>query len=204
MDVPRGEDAMIYLTRLEGPYQFPSPYQVHSMVGDLVGKQPHRCLYRYDHRGTSAEVWVQTKAPLGMDSVPGWKTETQALDLADVGTQLGFRVRLNPTVCVEGKKRDLIGYIKGDASWFQARERAIRHWFDQRAEALGFRVGDFAIEDHRWREVDKPGYPVCFGEVDVAGILTVTDKAKLIAAVENGLGRERAFGCGLMFLYEVQ
>jgi CRISPR system Cascade subunit CasE len=44
------------------------------------------------------------------------------------------------------------------------------------------------------------GKPVEFGRLDFEGVIEVTNPAALLAAVVTGLGRARAFGCGLMLL----
>jgi len=203
----------VFLTRLKAPFAFPSPYQIHLMTGDIAGEQVSRrkCLHRFDDAGINTEMWLQTEAPPNLDKSP-WKAETHALDLSGInaGQQMGFRVRLSPSVCVKGRRQDMVGYVKQTLpphmqSCSAARPEAVKQWFAKRADSLGFTVNDFEIEGHRWQKIDKPGAakPIEFNELDVAGIMTVTDTAKLINAVKNGIGRERAFGCGMMFLYVV-
>ena len=43
-------------------------------------------------------------------------------------------------------------------------------------------------------------HPVTFSEIDYEGVLTVTDPEKLTAALFGGIGRARAYGCGLMLV----
>ena len=55
-------------------------------------------------------------------------------------------------------------------------------------------------EVHRY-EFAYPGKkPIEFSEIDFAGALTVADPEKLRAALFTGIGRARAYGCGLMLV----
>lgn len=100
----------IFLTRMKAPFALPTPYQIHMMAGDIAGNQTSRrkCLYRFDLNGFNTEMWLQTEESPNLDKCP-WKAETQSLNLSGFqnGRQLGFRVRMNPAICVEGRRRDL-------------------------------------------------------------------------------------------------
>lgn len=204
----------ICLTRFRAKFQYPTAYQVHLLAGALAGKQESKrmCLYHYTHNGMDAELWLQTVGPTTVDDTGPWKAEMQTLDLSTMklGPQLGFRVRLSPCITQQGHRRDLVEYVKSKGgrsmTWDEARQETPRMWFDQRVDHLGFTVGDLAVEGSRWTKFTKPGCadPVEFGELDVAGIMTITNIERFLNTATNGMGKERAFGCGLMFLYEVE
>lgn len=141
------------------------------------------------------------------------------------GDRLGFALRANPTIARQmapgqrGKRSDVVMdalYALPSGTRAEARTEAIvtagTAWLTRQGARLGFtpedttlkvdgyetirieRVGDEDRHD-RW----KPA-PLSFGRLDFEGVLRVQDPAVFLAAVAQGFGRARAFGCGLMLL----
>jgi len=50
------------------------------------------------------------------------------------------------------------------------------------------------------RPARKRPEPIRYGVLDFEGVLTVTDPTRFLAALPQGFGRARAFGCGLMLI----
>ena len=72
-----------------------------------------------------------------------------------------------------------------------------------RAEKYGFRLqpDEFSVVESRWFSFVKGNdtlKKVVFHAVTFEGILTVTNEALLRDALQNGIGREKAYGCGMM------
>ena len=197
----------IYRTLLKSKFQFPTLYQIHLMVGELAGvnNTNNRCLYCFDHDGTTANVMIQTRKPIPLDDLGPWRGTCQEMQIPDA-EQFGFRIRLTPTICVQGHKKDLVGYIreKNGLTWDESRFEAPNVWFDKRVQHLGFRVDECTVEGFSWAKFTKPdGNIVEFPTLDVAGILRVSDRGQFEKSVTNGIGDERAYGCGLILLYQV-
>ena len=103
-----------------------------------------------------------------------------------------FNVIVNPTRRNSATKK-LIP-VKG--------REAIRQWFCQRAiESWGFKI----LPDHLdvgsvdvLQFTDKRQQPVTLAQAHVSGRLLVTDSLKFKNSFELGIGRGRAFGCGLL------
>jgi CRISPR system Cascade subunit CasE len=147
------------------------------------------------------------------------------------GDRLGFVLRANPAMAVRkpgklrGMRVDAIMHAKfklapEDRREFRADEvkRVALDWLFKRADNLG---ADFDAD-----RCDATGYSqVCiprikadrkqpsggqsdktieYSEIDFSGRLTVTDPAKLKAALFNGIGKARAYGCGLMMVRRLQ
>lgn len=86
-------------------------------------------------------------------------------------------------------------------------QQATPEWLVRQGERHGFAVEQDAIlatayEQHR---VPRKGSAndMRFSTVDFSGVLTVTDPDKLLTAIHQGLGKCKAFGCGLLLVKPV-
>ena len=133
------------------------------------------------------------------------------------GDRLAFRLRANPTVAKstgEGKRSHRADVLMDARKPFSPGERtsqacvnametAARDWLKSRAEALGFalpvepEVGAYRQHVLSKQEIARP---IRFSSVDYEGLLEVTDPERLIETLAHGVGRAKAFGCGLMML----
>ena len=79
-------------------------------------------------------------------------------------------------------------------------ERA-RHWLGVQGNLRGFFLESLAVEDYRVSALKRRGgQDATFGVLDLKGTLTVRDPERLSQMLVTGLGRARAFGCGLMLV----
>lgn len=106
--------------------------------------------------------------------------------------QYRFKVIVNPTrrdnasrKLVPVRGRDLV------APWFA--ERALASWGFE-ASARHLQVDKIDVLQFK----DKAQRPVTVGQAYVQGLLRVTDRDRFVASFEQGIGRARAFGCGLL------
>ena len=74
------------------------------------------------------------------------------------------------------------------------KRQAARHGFDFSEDLLSVD----AYTRHRGKKGD-----IKFSTVDFSGELLVTDAAALTAALAHGIGRAKAFGCGLLLVQRV-
>lgn len=133
-----------------------------------------------------------------------------------VGDRLAFRLRANPTVAKSvagkrGQRADVLMAAKKlfppgqrtGAECVQAMDQAARDWLATRSEASGFSLPVLQeVGAYRQHALKKPGRrdPIQFSSVDYEGLLEVTDPGRLIETLAQGVGRAKAFGCGLMLL----
>lgn len=79
---------------------------------------------------------------------------------------------------------------------------AVSDWFADRArQSWGFEVSPEHLQVDKievLRFKDKNGYPVTLSQAHVQGWLRVTDRDKFRHSFVQGIGRGRAFGCGLL------
>lgn len=146
-----------------------------------------------------------------------------------VGDRLGFLLRANPTVAVrrEGRhstRADVVMHAKhklppGERSLDAARiQELVLDWLAARGAATGAEFDTSRCEVSGYRQVVLPRSPasqtasprppprartpepISFSEVDISGVLTVTEPQKLRTALFEGVGRARAYGCGLLLV----
>lgn len=102
-----------------------------------------------------------------------------------------FEVVINP--CQRHNKSRKIVPIKG--------REAIAEWFINKSpQSWGFKVVSEEIEatNNHVKQFDKKGHQVTQGYATVIGTLQVIDKEKFIKSFQQGIGRGKAFGCGLL------
>ena len=79
---------------------------------------------------------------------------------------------------------------------------AVAQWFRERAEASwGFQVSAQNLQVDSIDVLqfkDKKHRPVTIAQAHVQGVLRVTDKEVFANSFAKGIGRARAYGCGLL------
>lgn len=136
------------------------------------------------------------------------------------GQRLGFKLRVNPTVCItdsqgKSKRHDVLMHAKKQPeaksmtaadltivmqhaahSWI-ADERRLQSWGVE-LEALPDMI---SYEQHKSKK--RGGHNVQFSSVDFQGVLTVKEPELFLAQYAKGFGRAKALGCGLMLIRPV-
>ncbi|MDN3554304.1 type I-E CRISPR-associated protein Cas6/Cse3/CasE [Halomonas almeriensis] len=134
----------------------------------------------------------------------------------EVGEQLAFRLRANPTVAKpvagkRGRRADVLmaakypfesGGNRKNQACADAMDAAAREWLEKRAESWGVRLPvPPEVGGYRQHALPKnSGEPIRFSSIDYEGLLEVTDPGRLIETLSHGIGRAKAFGCGLLLL----
>jgi CRISPR system Cascade subunit CasE len=194
----------------------------HRLVWSLMSDDPNRTrdfLWREEQPGAFLILAPRPANGNGglfvVESKP-WEPTLRA------GDRLGFMLRANPTVSrsaearepgkrgVRGKRHDVVMDALHDvAPGLRAAQRpdavvaAGRQWLIQQGIRVGFAPDVNALRVDGYdtvRMLRSDERPVEFGQLDFEGVVEVTDAAAFLTAVATGLGRARAFGCGLMLL----
>jgi CRISPR system Cascade subunit CasE len=189
----------------------------HGLVWSLFSRsdEPSRdFLFREIEPGSY--MIVSNRAPEDLHGL--WKVKSQQFEPAlRIGDRLGFVLRANPAMSVPqpGKKRglrvDAIMHAKSKLSKTERTEfnegdaqRVALDWLIKRATAIGVEFDTDSCTATGYRQVQiprqRPEKPIEFSEIDYDGVLTVTDPGKLGAALAAGIGRAKAYGCGLMLI----
>lgn len=128
------------------------------------------------------------------------------------GDQLHFTLRANATRTRKGKGRvDVVMDALYDLPPAQRAERRMQTastegaaWLARQGERNGFGLLHCDVTDYSVRALPahkgvRKGQPQ-FGILDLQGLVQVTDPDAFVSVLQTGLGRAKAFGCGLMLV----
>lgn len=134
------------------------------------------------------------------------------------GQRLAYKLRVNPTICMtdkQGKQRrhDVMMHAKRCATESGATtpadinlamEQAAIAWLANkpRLERWGITLDSAPlIECYTQHRSDKKhNHTIRFSSVDFDGVLTVQDPTVFLSQYQQGFGRARGLGCGLMLI----
>jgi CRISPR system Cascade subunit CasE len=178
-----------------------NPYEMHrTLVRAFVKDEndsPARFLWRLQLDGMWArpDILVQS-AQRGnwdaLESFPGYlasSVESKQIALESLlkeGRRYRFRLRANPTVCRNGKRRGLVG------------EDAQLAWLLRLAPRYGFQAESVLVTSSETMMAFKEGRPVTLRTATYEGLMVCTDVKLLENALLQGIGRGKAFGLGLL------
>jgi len=187
---------------------------------------PRDFLFRRDDRdGLPRYHVVSARAPQVRDTA--WRVQTRPFaPQLRAGMRLRFDLRANPVVAGHNEhgahvRHDVVMQAKtklvherGLTQWKEWQDddkpqmqelvfRTCTGWLKRQAARHGFDFAEDALNvDAYTRHRGKKG-DVQFTTVDFSGELLVTDAAALTEALVRGIGRAKAFGCGLLLVRRV-
>jgi CRISPR system Cascade subunit CasE len=89
-------------------------------------------------------------------------------------------------------------------------DAVLENWLKAQGERLGFelvtgsdRLSKLQNSAYAWHGLNSKGKKAGFSSVDFTGQLCVTDTEKFEQALFHGIGRSKAFGCGLLMIRRV-
>lgn len=165
-------------------------------------------------RGLPLFYVLSTVQPEPVPSLLACETKPFAPHL-HTGQHLAFKLRANPVVArkEEGRQRsrrhDVLMDAKqasreegeADPAAIQARmDEAARQWLGdgERAERHGYRlIAEPHVSGYRQHTYRRKGGEIRFSSVDFEGSLEVTDPERFQRTLAEGIGRSKAFGCGM-------
>jgi CRISPR system Cascade subunit CasE len=178
-------------------------FPTHSFEG---GSQ--RPLWRLDRLGHSLYLLIaSTVKPdfahlieqLGWgSSQQTWETKAYGpfLEHLQQGQKWQFRLRANPTHSV---KRQEAPRDRGIV-YPCVRIDKQKQWLATRAQKYGFSLDGFELMDRDVRQFERQGEKVTLHLATFEGLLTVENPVLLREALIGGIGRAKAYGCGLLTL----
>jgi len=110
----------------------------------------------------------------------------------------GFEIRMNPTKRSRNSGKTIAIENSALIDWFLDPKKEIERGFTVAKESL--QVQDIGVQ----RFQKEIGTDVVHGTATFIGKLKVTDRQAFIKSFQNGLGRARAFGFGLLQLVPLQ
>ena len=206
-----------------------SPQAMHAVVmgatGGNIGDGPGRVLWRVD-RGTTTALYILS--PLEPDcsqlvaEVGAAGTQARTLDYSpflaslDAGQLWAFRLAANPSYSASrgpGVRGQRYGHVTVEQQRQWLVERAPRHGFelmpvdhvdDEGSDGAVMVVHRERPVFNRRRSEGEGRDRVTINRTVYEGVLRITDPDSLRRALIAGIGRSKAYGCGLMTLARVR
>ncbi len=191
-----------------------SPYVFHSEVElsfpRRLDEERKRMLWRVDYLGDTCYLLVlSAELPdfLHIASKFGYghwerKNYNPLLARLQSGQIWRFRLRANPIQSSFTEKNEKSGRGKVFAHVTQQQQR---QWLIGRAQACGFSLHEnaFDVVHTEWKKFHKAkrsSHEVILRIADFEGILTISDAESFKHTLLSGIGRAKAYGCGLLTL----
>lgn len=208
----------MYLTRVkldvkkrETMKALSSPNLFHGAIEDSFGRDRERKLWRIDlFRGDHYLLIVSSKKPeldgivrqFGKLEDSGYESRDYDpfLERIMAGSYWHFRLTANPVKSLMHSSTEM--KTRGSVN-AHITETYQKEWLIQRAEKNGFclQADEFDVVNHRWYSFRKGygGHPlVSFISVTYEGVLRVQEPDKFRNLLCTGIGREKAYGQGMM------
>lgn len=211
--------------RRETGYLLASPQRIHAALAGSFpadgGDGEKRMLWRIDNLVNSLYIITQSRQKPDFTHIVeqyGWPAAKQQwltkeyepfLERLQAGQTWQFRLRANPVRSVlktrtEEHRGQLRPYGNEDSQKKWLQEKGVLHGFrfltngdiPQNLEVVQKEIKEFDRFDPAAKECKK----VTISMVTFEGILVVENREKLTAAMVNGIGRAKAYGCGLLTL----
>lgn len=196
-----------------------SPQNLHAAVlagfSDARPKEDGRVLWRLDTQ-PSHKVLLYIASPdkpdlahlvdqAGWPTTEAWQTRSydDLLESLRTGQRWQFRLTANP---VRSGRRDgwtetkPLGHVtvKQQEQWLL--DRTERHGFRICASTVGEHDPDVGLVNRTVRRFTRAGTQVTISMATFEGHLEISDPDALRRALTNGIGRAKAYGCGLLTL----
>lgn len=193
-------------------------YKEHQTLWNLFEIDPNAnrdFIYRYEMRqGKPSYYIVSERPPTNGHGI--WMIETKEYDpKISTGQKFSFVLRANPVVTKNGKKHDVVMAEKHRIDYKnipvstrpplqQIVQQAGEKWLIQRADDNGFSIEEefVSVDRYQLHESFKPKskHSIRFSTIDYQGVLKVSNIDKFQKTLLNGLGKSKAFGCGLLLV----
>ena len=199
----------------------------HRLIWSVFGDHKKRKRdFLFRQTGRSEFLSLSQRAPVASALIPDPDVQKKTLDFR-VNDLITFKLQANATkrISYQGKIRrvdvvmdalhEIPGRIvkPGNENSLRAEQRMNianiegRKWLDRQGKQFGFTVENMVIEDYRqicpMLGLSR-GRGSRVGILDIAGILRVAERDAFTSAVVNGVGRSRAFGCGLIVVNKIR
>jgi CRISPR system Cascade subunit CasE len=189
-----------------------SPQLLHGAVEQSFDGSRKRNLWRVDWLGGACYLLVLSSGQPHLSHIAEqfgypqtekpWDTKSydKLLTRLQAGQTWQFRLRANPVRnSFQDQDKDL-GRGKVFAHVTQAQQK---QWLLSRAEACGFTLAEdeFDVVHTQWvkfRKGTDGSREVTLRTATFEGMLTITDAERFQQALLSGIGRAKAYGCGLM------
>ena len=199
-------DNTMYLSRFLIPKQQMlkrrvfSEYDLHKLIWTCFPDRPDEkrsFLFRTEELSSGIQILLLSReqpVPIPFAAWDGTKSFSASFA---AGSLFMFRLKANPVQ--RGSADRKLHAITNEA--------ALSDWLHRKADRHGFSlksVPEFSACHLAAFSKKQNQAQIALNIVDISGVLSVTDADAFAAAVRNGIGRGRAFGCGMLLLRRIE
>jgi CRISPR system Cascade subunit CasE len=195
-----------------------SPQMIHAAVESSsptkIDDNFQRNLWRLDKLGNSLFLLVVSEDKPDFQHIidqfgwpasdQKWETKTYDSFLSNItnGQQWQFRLCANPVHSFKSKTDE----AKRGKIYAHITNERRKKWLLDRAEKLGFylKEEEFDIMEQDEKKFRRENKMVTISQVIFEGILIVKDSMLFRQSMTNGVGRAKAYGCGLLTVMRVR
>ncbi|MGI6736864.1 MAG: type I-E CRISPR-associated protein Cas6/Cse3/CasE [Anaerovoracaceae bacterium] len=196
------------ITRRATQIALASPNKIHGAVEEAFDQKQKRNLWRLDRlKGSEYLIILSSDRPdlsviskqFGFSGDTGeTKDYEPLLRRITKGSRWHFRLVSNPTHSIKTKngRGKVVAHVS--PKWQIA-------WLEQKSRKNGFVFSDVKVVGSKWLIFNKRnrGQKIKIKEVTFEGELTVENEEKFKNALINGIGREKAYGMGLLTVVQI-
>ena len=201
-------------------------YREHQLLWNFFSGDPDAerdFLFRYELRHGMLKYYILSQR-IPRDETGMWEIASKELKPSlQPGEKLAFVLRANPVITVKdenGKRRrhDVVmhekhcmGYNKLPVNKRPPLQQLVEQggvkWLTARADKCGFTFSKHSIrvegyQQHQARRKQQKKL-IRFSTIDFEGVLTVDNPDQFINTLYRGLGKSKAFGCGLLLVRKI-
>lgn len=181
--------------------------RIHGMIESSFPGERKRKLWRIDRLSGEDYLLLLSPDPPKTNNLPEqigydnsvWETKSYdgLLSRITKDSKWHFRLTANPTVSIVSKG-DKRGKVKAVTIAHKQRE-----WLKRQGSIKGFYIDDkkpntFDVVKSEWKTFKKGGREIQILSVTFEGVLSVTDPETFCNTLTEGIGREKAYGMGLL------
>lgn len=187
----------------------------HKLIWSLFSTPESSRDFLFRETSDRSYLIVSRRAPSDAHNL--WRLQTKEYaPTFTPGERLGFVLRANPAASApshegkRGRRVDAVMHKKrpraeraGAAFDADQEQAAALEWLYKRAERLGvcFETTLCAASGYRTHTISRrEGAAIRYASVDYEGVLRVVEPSLLVGALGAGIGKAKAFGCGLLLL----
>lgn len=186
--------SVLYLVRKDiKALKITDAYGIHRMVYSLFpreNEQERRFLYcDTSNEKAKKQILILSKEPPKAREYGTLRSKEISEDFLH-GDIYGFRVRMNPVMRKTGNPKPVP--ITGIEN--------LLAWFHRRAPDFGFQVLDetLQVSDVGVQQIDKGNHLITHSAAVFSGVFSVSNRERFVRSFENGIGRAKGFGFGLL------
>jgi len=169
-------------------------YKMHQSVWDLFGNKESERNFLY-----RVLIGKELTTILIQGSYPTKNLPTLGKIISKkIGTKINGRYKLSATLNPIVEKSRMNEGKKNSQRVPLVLEQDLKKWVNNLFSVKGFKLENFVISPVVRNYSRIKGYPITTCEIN--GVVKVEDEMKASIAFEKGVGKERAFGCGLLCL----